>query len=224
MPRWFLQEKVAGASMICCISYFARSQLMRISQPSDWSKLVVAPLGVDPAVFTLGNPRQMREQTEILCVGQIVPSKGQHVLLEAVPKLVLAGHNLRLRIIVGDGQDRGSLEEAARAGGIGERVSFEGAVNQDQILKFYRSVDIFVLASFAEGVPVLPIEAMAMELPCVSTHVAGIPELVRSDIEGILVMLSDREALRNRPRAPYSRSEPASAARRGRPPAGYGEV
>ena len=193
-PGFFLKEKIAAASLVCCIGYFARSQLMRLAPPSDWGKLAVAPLGVDPRIFAARETRQRPAQLELVCVGRLVQAKGQHVLLDAVAGLVRDGRKIRLRL-VGDGPDRPSLKQAAQAAGLDAIVIFEGAVNQDEILKIYREADIFVLASFAEGLPVVLMEAMAMEVPCISTYVAGIPELIRNEVDGILVMPSDDRAL-----------------------------
>jgi colanic acid/amylovoran biosynthesis glycosyltransferase len=74
-------------------------------------------------------------------------------------------------------------------------IVFEGAVNQDRIRGFYQTADLFCLPSFAEGLPVVLMEAMAMELPCVSTHITGIPELIRNEVDGLLIPASDLDAL-----------------------------
>ncbi len=193
-PGCLLKEKIARASFICCIGYFARSQLMRLAPPSQWSKLEVAPLGVDTSVFT---PRPLRPAAapfEILCVGRLVPAKGQHVLLGAVDYLVKAKRSVRLRL-VGDGPDRESLAREAVNRGLGPHVIFEGGVNHDRIREFYAAADAFVLASFAEGVPTVLMEAMAMGIACVATFVNGIPELIRNEVDGILVAPADDRAL-----------------------------
>jgi colanic acid/amylovoran biosynthesis glycosyltransferase len=189
-----LAEKIAGASFACCIGQFARSQLMKLSTPAAWSKFEIGPMGVDPQLFAPAPFRSSPGTFEILCVGRLVPSKGQYVLLAAVSHLVTSIPNIRLRL-VGDGPDREELAQAIVAAGLSPYVAVEGSVNQDRIRDYYREADIFVLASFAEGVPVVLMEAMAMEIPCVSTFVAGIPELIRDDIDGILVPPSDDRAL-----------------------------
>jgi glycosyltransferase involved in cell wall biosynthesis len=74
-------------------------------------------------------------------------------------------------------------------------VIFAGAINQDRIRGFYEAADLFCLPSFAEGLPVALMEAMAMEIPCVSTMITGIPELIRHEMDGVLVMPSDDRAL-----------------------------
>jgi colanic acid/amylovoran biosynthesis glycosyltransferase len=189
-----LAEKMAGASFVCCIGQFARSQLMKLSPPSDWGKFEIGPLGVDPQLFAPRPFRAYPDSLELLCVGRLVPAKGQYILLSVIKRLVKSYPNIRLRL-VGDGPDRKGLERSIASNGLSQWVTLEGSVNQDRICDYYRQADIFVLPSFAEGIPVVLMEAMAMEVPCVSTFVAGIPELIRNEIDGILVAPSDDQEL-----------------------------
>lgn len=189
-PGYYLTTKIESADFIACISHFARSQLMRLSPPGQWKKLKVAPLGIDPNTF---KPRELRPESgpfEILCVGRLVPSKGQHILLAAVARLRESGRDVRLRL-VGSGPDHRGLKEEVESLGLADYVKFEGNVNQDHIRGIYAESDAFVLASSAEGVPIVLMEAMAMAIPCVATHVCGIPELIRDEIDGLLVAPSD---------------------------------
>jgi diketogulonate reductase-like aldo/keto reductase len=117
---------------------------------------------------------------QVLCVGRLVPEKGQHVLLDAAA----AAGDVRV-VFVGDGPSRASLERHAAA--LGVDAVFTGSVGQDEIRDHYRRADAFCLASFAEGVPVVLMEAMAMELPVVTTRIAGIPELVTDGTSGLVV-------------------------------------
>jgi glycosyltransferase involved in cell wall biosynthesis len=207
--RQMLAEKIRAADFLCCISSFTRSQLMMQSPYEHWSKFVVLPLGVDPEIFA---PRPERaaqeffenrpapETFEILCVGRLIPAKGQHILIDAVERLTQVdrltreGRRVRLRL-VGSGPDEISLREHVARSTAGGCVVFEGAINQDHIRGFYAAADAFCLPSFAEGLPVVLMEAMAMEVPCVTTHIAGIPELIRNGVDGILVPPSDLDAL-----------------------------
>jgi len=196
VSHYRLAEKIAGASFICCIGAYARSQLMKLSPAFEWGKFEVSPLGVDAQAFA---PRPFRKQPdtfELICVGRLVPAKGQHTLLAAVGRLAQEGRGLRLRL-VGDGPDRAGLEAVVNSNGLRDRVIFEGAVNQDRIRDLYARADLFVLASFAEGIPVVLMEAMAMEIPCLTTFITGIPELIRDGVDGLLVPPSDVEALAN---------------------------
>ncbi len=192
--RQMLAEKIAVADFICCISSFARSQLMKLSPYEHWSKFVVSPLGVDPEIFAPRPERIATERFEILCVGRLTPAKGQHVLIDAVERLTEQGRHVQLRL-VGSGPDEDSLREHASRSTARECIVFEGAIDQDRIREFYAAADTFCLPSFAEGLPVVLMEAMAMEIPCVTTFIAGIPELIRDGEDGLLVPASDLDAL-----------------------------
>lgn len=190
-----MRDKIETASLVVAISQFARSQIMRNSDNSNWPKIEVIPLGIDPQEFV---PRQPPGGTpiEIICVGRLAGVKAQQILIAAFKQLVDSGRDVLLRL-VGDGEDRVNLESIVRELNITDRVVFEGWLNQDQVQDRLRRADIFALASFAEGVPVVLMEAMAMEIPCVSTWVNGIPELIRDRVDGLLVPPSDATELAN---------------------------
>jgi glycosyltransferase involved in cell wall biosynthesis len=193
VEKFYLREKIENASFIICISNFCRSQLMRCADPEHWSKMHVVRLGVDPARFAVSScEKPASEVLEILCVGRLVPAKGQLILLKAAAQLAAQGQALRVRL-VGDGPDRSHLQEFAA--GLPLDVIFEGAKGHEEVRQYLASADIFALASFAEGVPVALMEAMAMQVPCVSTTIAGIPELIRDGLDGLLVPPSSQEAL-----------------------------
>jgi glycosyltransferase involved in cell wall biosynthesis len=192
--RQMLAPKIEAADFLCCISSFARSQLMKLSPYEHWHKFVVSPLGVDPEIFAPQPKRTAAERFEILCVGRLTPAKGQHILIDAVERLTQQGRQVRLRL-VGNGPDEASLRAHAARGSARECVVLEGAINQDRIREFYATADVFCLPSFAEGLPVVLMEAMAMEIPCVTTHITGVPELIRDGVDGLLVAPSNTDAL-----------------------------
>ena len=193
-PGYYLSEKIQAAQFVCCIGLFARSQLMKLSNPSCWYKFEVTPLGVDPDHFAPMPFHHAEDCLEILCVGRLVPAKGQMILLDACRQLKDAGCAFHLSI-VGDGPDRVALENYVKQHQLSDLVSFEGAVNQERILAYYEKAHVFALASFAEGIPVVLMEAMSMQIPCVTTHITGIPELIQHGIDGLLVPPSDSLAL-----------------------------
>ena len=126
----------------------------------------------------------------------LTPIKGQQVLIDAAEILIKRGVRLLLHL-VGDGPNRASLTNHVASRGMGESVRFEGALNQDQVRALCRECDLFVLPSFGEGVPVVLMEAMAMEIPCIATWVAGVPELIENGVSGLLVPPSDVDQLAN---------------------------
>ncbi len=194
VPGQRLVDKIAAADFLVCISRFARSQVMKFSPASAWSKFEVCPLGVDVERYNPQPAVASDRPFTVLCVGRLTPAKGQHVLLEACARLREQGHSLRL-VIVGTGPDEASLHASAKALGIQDLVTFTGAQNMDQVRAWYRDSDAFALPSFAEGVPVVLMEAMASGVPCVTTRITGIPELIRDGIDGLLVTPSDVQEL-----------------------------
>jgi len=194
VPGYQLEQKIAAARLLCTIGLYARSQLMKLSSAEHWSKIRVTPLGVDAELFRPAPFRAKFDTFEVICVGRLVAAKGQRVLIEAVAKLAAQGRKIRLRL-VGDGPDRAALQQAVRDLNATASVVFEGAVNQDRIRNLYREAHVFALASFAEGIPVVLMEAMAMEIPCVTTWITGIPELIRDGVDGLLVGPSDETGL-----------------------------
>jgi glycosyltransferase involved in cell wall biosynthesis len=195
VAEYYLEQKIERAKFILCISDYCRSQLMRVASPMHWSKFEVVRLGVDPAVFA---PRRLEKKNgdgfDIVCVGRLVPAKGQMILMRAFADLIALGYNVRLKI-VGDGVDRKQLESFVDSCGLTSAVEFRGALSHSETRRVLEEADLFVLASFAEGLPVALMEAMAMEIPCLSTYVAAIPELIRDGLDGLLVPASSQEAL-----------------------------
>jgi colanic acid/amylovoran biosynthesis glycosyltransferase len=182
-----LAEKVESASFVVCISDFARSQLMAVTDPKRWARLHVVHVGIPIEQFTRSRDRNgAGRRPVILYIGRLVPEKGQTILLEAVARLTERGLDVELQL-AGDGALRPELERSAARLDIADRVSFLGAVGQEELRGLYEAASIFCLPSFAEGVPVVLMEAMAMGLPVVTTRIAGIPELVEHERSGILV-------------------------------------
>ncbi len=198
-PGQWLGEKIVAADFIVCISHFARSQLMLLSPTSQWHKFDICQLGVDTQQYqnTLRSHSSVaRKQSPItiLCVGRLTPAKGQRILLAACQRLLRDGYNFRT-VIIGDGPDAEALRSACKELGLEAHVQFTGAQNQTEVRNWYALADIFALPSFAEGIPVVLMEAMACRIPCVSTRITGIPELIHDGKYGLLVTPSDVHAL-----------------------------
>ena len=181
-----LPEKVAASDFVACISDFCRSQLMGLSAHEHWAKLHVVHCGVDTEQFACDGGRPADEALRVVNVGRLVDRKGQALLLEALAELRSGGLDVRATII-GDGREGDRLRALAGRLGIDAAVEFTGAVGQDDIRGYYERADVFCAPSFAEGVPVVMMEAMAMGLPVVATRVMGVPELVEEGVTGRLV-------------------------------------
>jgi len=187
VARHRLAEKAARADAVVCVSDFCRSQLMTLVAEERWSRLRLVRCGVDPGAFAPnGGPPPGRRELELLCVGRLVAVKGHVVLLDALAELRARGVPLRATL-VGDGPERAALTAHAVRLGLGHAVAFAGAVGQDAIRAHYARADVVCMPSFAEGLPVVLMEAMAMAIPVVATWIAGVPELVRDGHSGLLV-------------------------------------
>lgn len=189
-----MAEKVAAAQFVCVISSYGRSQVMKACDPRHWTKIEIAPLGVDCNVFCPRAPREHPQPFQIVCVGSLERAKGLPILVAAIERLVRQGRGIHLRL-VGDGSERQELEREVAARELQNHVTLEGSCSNERVRDIYKETDLFALASFSEGIPVVLMEAMAMEIPCVATWITGIPELVRHGIDGWLVPPADDEQL-----------------------------
>lgn len=188
-----LAEKVKDAVFIRCISHYCKSQIMQITPHHLWKNFHIVRCGVDPDVFHERN-LPGNEVPRILCVGRLCPAKGQHILLTACAALTRHGYSFKM-VFVGDGEERSSLERLTFSLGLEEYVQFTGVLGQEEVRKEYSQADLFVLPSFAEGVPVVLMEAMAMKIPVLSTRITGIPELIEHGTDGLLATPGDVDDL-----------------------------
>ena len=190
-----LREKLKQTSFVFCISDFCRSQLCQLTPPGQWSKFSVIRLGVDPARLTpTDSVRTANTPLRLVCTGRLVAAKGHHILLEALKLLRDRGVALHTTLI-GSGPERTRLENFVRFRGMQKSITFTSALSHAETLACVRDADIFVLASFAEGIPVALMEAMSFAVPCISTTIAGIPELIASGQDGLLVPPANAVAL-----------------------------
>ena len=193
--RWRIDEKMKRASFVSCISHYCRSQAMVFAPYGIWDKLQIVHCGVVPGQF-----KQVKHEgtgNRLLFVGRLAAVKGLPVLLESISALKRAIPDLTLTV-VGDGEDRAMLEALSTEMGLMEQVQFVGYKSQAEVRQYLQETDVFVLPSFAEGVPVVLMEALMSGVPVVATQIAGVSELVEDGVSGFLVSPSDRQALCDR--------------------------
>jgi colanic acid/amylovoran biosynthesis glycosyltransferase len=157
---------------------------MFLSAPNCWEKMRVVHCGVEVRLFD--TKWHEGRAHRLLFVGRLIPAKGLPFLLETVAMIDDA-----ILDIAGDGPQRRFLETKAASLGIANRVRFLGYQSQVQVGELLRDADVFVMGSFAEGLPVVLMEAMAAGVPVVATRIAGIPELVDDGQNGFLVPPGD---------------------------------
>lgn len=189
---WALDVKARHASFIACIGYFCRSQLMLNIDKADWDKLKIVRCGIAPDAYRFRLPDPGVEK--LLFVGRLDVEKGIPILFASLKVLHRQGYEINL-VLLGDGRDRKLLESMAAEMGLSDHVDFRGFVGQDVIAEELRSSDVFVLPSYAEGIPVSLMEAMATGIPVIATNVGGVTELVVNQETGQVVHASDELSL-----------------------------
>ncbi len=188
-----ISAKVHKAAFVCAISSFGRSQLYRWIPHADWEKVKIVRCGLDLQYIDPPSPRPLPTR-RLVCVGRICEQKGQLLLVEAAARLAARGMDFEL-VLAGDGEMRGEVEDRIAALGLEGKVTITGWVDSREVYNQIRAARALVLPSFAEGIPVVLMEAMALERPVVTTFVAGIPELVRDGHSGWLLPASDIDQL-----------------------------
>ncbi|MDO5704826.1 MAG: glycosyltransferase family 4 protein, partial [Paracoccus sp. (in: a-proteobacteria)] len=190
--RWRLDEKIARSAFSAYISHFARSQGMLFSDRSHWDRMRIVHCGIQPERYA--GPRTAAPGKTMVFIGRMAGVKGAPLMIDALAALLPRHPDARL-LMIGDGPERPALESQARARGVDGAVIFTGTQTQDQVAAHLAGADLLALPSFAEGVPVVLMEAMAAGLPVVSTRIAGIAELIDDGESGWLVPPGDLDSL-----------------------------
>jgi glycosyltransferase involved in cell wall biosynthesis len=191
--RLALTEKVAEAEFVVAISSFCRSQLYRWARLSDWDKIQIVRCALDPEYFVTKASRPT-DKPKLLCVGRLSEEKGQLLVVRATRRLVEQGIEVEV-ILAGDGPLRSQIENEIRVNHLEKVVQIAGWVDNERVKALLLESRALLIASFAEGLPVVIMEAFALGRPVISTFVAGIPELVENDSNGWLIPAGDVELL-----------------------------
>lgn len=188
-----LGDKLRDAAFSVAVSSFGAAQLRRWVEPAVWDRIHVVHCTVNPAWFADATPVS-GESSTLVSVGRLSPQKGPLTLIDAFAR-VCRGHAAARLVLVGDGELRNEVEKRITGHGLGDRVVITGWQTEAQVRAHLRAARAFVLPSFAEGLPVVIMEALAQERPVISSYVAGIPELVRPGENGWLSPAGDVDAL-----------------------------
>jgi glycosyltransferase involved in cell wall biosynthesis len=180
-----LPEKVRDAAFVAAISSYGRSQLYLRCEASQWPKIRVVRCGVE-AGFYQSIKDELPKKNRLVCVARLCEAKGQLLLIEAAALLKARGTPLEL-VLAGDGPQRAEVEASIKRHGLGDSVRITGWISGEGVRKEILASRALVLPSFAEGLPVVFMEAMSLRRPVISTYIAGIPELVRGGENGWLI-------------------------------------
>jgi colanic acid/amylovoran biosynthesis glycosyltransferase len=185
--------KLSHASFVAPISEYGSNKVRAAVHPRHRSKVRTLRCGVD-APFAEAPIAPLPQALHLVCVARLEPRKGHAVLLDAMALLQGAGLPVSL-LLVGDGSLRAGLEQQARQFLRPGSVEFAGWRDGAGVLKDMQQARLVVLPSFAEGLPIVLMEAIAAGRAVVATRVAGVPELVIPGQTGWLVECGDAPAL-----------------------------
>jgi colanic acid/amylovoran biosynthesis glycosyltransferase len=203
-----LSEKIGRASAVVAISSFCKSQLQRWCGFEHWSKIHIVRCGLDHE-FLEAAAEPIPPVPRLVFVGRLCEQKGPLLLIEAAGELKRRGTPFEL-LIIGDGELRGQVQHRVDELGLGEQVCLAGSKTNVEVREAIAGARALVLPSFAEGLPVVIMEAMALRRPVISTYIAGIPELLDNGT-GWLVPAGDVAALVEAIEAVASASQAALA-------------
>lgn len=190
-----LPEKIRRCAFVIAISSFGRSQLFRLVEHALWPKIRVVHCGLERAFYQqVAGPSPLTRN--FVCVGRLCEQKGQLLLIDAARRLLERGEDFGLTF-AGDGELRPDLEALINQHKLQNHIRITGWLNSNQVRDELLSARALVLPSFAEGLPVVIMEAMALKRPVISTFVAGIPELIKHGQQGWLIPAGDVNELTN---------------------------
>ena len=196
-----LKEKLRAARFIVAISEYSRDFLLQLVPEEDLKdKFHIVHCGVSPDRFLPPTRKATSQPPLIFSIAQLTERKGMPVLVKACRILNERGYDFQC-VIAGDGSQRPLLEQFITEYQLEDKVQLIGVVFQEQLASYLSRTDIFVLPCLTasngdrDGIPVVLMEAMAMGIPCVSTYVSGIPELIQDGQNGLLVCEKDTIAL-----------------------------
>lgn len=188
-----LEAKINRANFVVAISSFGKSQLYRWCDHQHWSKIHIIHCGVDE-LFLRQPYVPIPDEPRLVCVGRLCEQKGHLLLIEAAANLAKEGLKFKL-VLVGDGPLRPQIEVMIKQFGLQDHIEITGWASNGDVQQQILASRAMVLPSFAEGLPVVVMEALALSRPTISTYVAGIPELVEPGVCGWLVPAGSVEDL-----------------------------
>lgn len=183
-----LNDKVSRAAFVVAVSSHGRAQLCRWVEHRHWPKINVVHCGLEPDYHAV-DPKP-DASPRLVCVGRLCEEKGQLLLIQAAHRLASKGVDFEL-VLVGDGGMRAQVDKLIARYGLTRQIRITGWASSGRVRDEILAARALVLPSFAEGLPVVVIEAMALRRPVLATYVGGIPELVRHGENGWLFPAGD---------------------------------
>lgn len=188
-----LGDKIRNSTFVVAITSFCKSQLFRWVEHEHWGKIKIVHCGLEKSFYDV-KVSKVSQNKKMVCVGRLCEQKGQLLLVEAAIKLAEKGENFHLTL-AGDGPMRADIEELINKHNLSGKITITGWISSDRVRQEIIESAFLVLPSFAEGLPVVIMEAMALGRPVLTTYIAGIPELVIPDENGWLIPAGSLDSL-----------------------------
>lgn len=191
LPGAGIRAKIANASAVIAITRYCRDRLRDHADRTDWNRIHIVHCGLklDDFPDTAGPPAG----STLVCVGRLCPQKGQVHIPAAVAAVRARFTDLRV-ILIGDGESRAAIEAEVAKHQVDDMVMLAGWASNAEVRAVIGQARALLLPSYAEGLPIVIMEAFALRRPALTTTIAGIPELVDSNC-GWLVAPGDHDAL-----------------------------
>ncbi len=188
-----LRLKVRHAKFVAAITPFCASQIYRWADVADWPKVSVVRCGLS-AAFLNAPVVPHNETNKLVCIARLSPQKGHLLALEAISLLRARGTAVDLTLI-GDGEMRPEIEQAIGRLALEDCVTITGWADEDQVRRHLCGARALLLPSFAEGLPVVIMEALALGRPVLASNVGAVSELVINEETGWLFQPGSVEAI-----------------------------
>lgn len=193
-----LREKVAAADFVICVSDYTRAQLFRVADPADRAKIHVVRCGIDLARFPLRTKEPSNSPPRVAIVARVSPEKGHLELVDTVALLRARGLRVVVDVVGPEIDGFGEvLRRFAEDAGVSDAIVWHGPLSPEGVTATLAAADLFCLPTYAEGLPVVIMEAMACGVPVVTTYISGIPELAIDHINALVVPAARPDLLAN---------------------------
>ena len=195
------QRKLESCKFCVSISDFNKNYVIKTYGQKYSDKIHIIHCGIDPDTnLRTSSGGTLGSSLRIVSVGQLNKRKGFHILIPALARLKSNGFAFDCTI-VGGGAERESLQNLISELHLDDNVNLVGALHHEDVRRELKAADIFVLPcvvsddGWRDGIPVALMEAMFCQLPVVSTNILGLPELIETNVSGLLVPEKDPDSL-----------------------------
>lgn len=189
-PLLDFSTKIEHAKFIAAITSYCKSQLIRFSSPRFSEKIKIIHCALKMDEF---EPSPPPDNQTLICIGRLCPQKGQTQIPAALAEVLPEFPEMKV-ILIGDGEARKEVEVEIAKHGVSAAVEIAGWIPNEKVRAMMKEGRALLLPSYAEGLPVVIMEAFALGRPVISTYIAGIPELV-DDVCGWIIPAGDHDAL-----------------------------